>query len=223
MDYFHLLSNASASPWLPEPSLARSALHGAWGLMLSAVAWRLGRPLGSLRQTLTAALLLAWTLWPGPESPAYWLGLAFQSPSLMSVWLCLLWAMSSHRSGPRSAADSNLSQVLAVAGVLLGWVLLLDLLAVWPQSVYAWGFGPQALLLLCGLATLLGLAGAVCKGAQRAALSLAGLLALFALTRLPTGNLWDAVLAPWLWLLLQLGLLRTWWTKARRRSATTRA
>jgi hypothetical protein len=33
-------------------------------------------------------------------------------------------------------------------------------------------------------------------------------LLLFAATRLPTGNVWDAILDPWLWLLLQLVLLR---------------
>lgn len=223
MDYFQFLSNTSASPWLPEPNLARWALHGAWGLMLGAAAWRISRTFGATWQALAAALLLAWTLWPGPASPAYWLGLAFQSPSLMSVWLCLLWALPTRPASPVSAAGGGLGLGLAVAGVLLGWVLLLDLLAYWPLSVYAWGFGPPALLLLCALAALLCLAGAVCQDAQRAALSLAALLALFVLTRLPTGNLWDALLDPWLWLLLQFGLLRTCWTKARRRSAATRA
>jgi hypothetical protein len=33
-------------------------------------------------------------------------------------------------------------------------------------------------------------------------------LLLFAATRLPTGNLWDAVLDPWLWLALQGVLVR---------------
>jgi hypothetical protein len=33
-------------------------------------------------------------------------------------------------------------------------------------------------------------------------------LLLFAATRLPTGNVWDALLDPWLWLLFQGLLLR---------------
>ena len=201
MDFFHFFSNTSAVPWLPEPSLARWALHGAWGLLLAAAAWRIGRAFGTTWRALAASLLLVWTLWPGSASPAYWLGLAFQSPSLMSVWLCLLWAVPT-----RPALRVSASMGLALAGVLLGWVLLLDLLAFWPVSVYAWGFGRHALLLLCAVTALLWLGGTVCNGAQRAALSLAALLALFVLTRLPTGNLWDALLDPWLWLLLQLGL-----------------
>jgi len=34
-----------------------------------------------------------------------------------------------------------------------------------------------------------------------------GVLALFVLTRLPTGNVWDALLDPWLWGGLQAGWL----------------
>jgi hypothetical protein len=33
-------------------------------------------------------------------------------------------------------------------------------------------------------------------------------LALFVLLRLPTGNVWDALLDPWLWLLLQADWLQ---------------
>jgi len=43
------------------------------------------------------------------------------------------------------------------------------------------------------------------------------LAAVFALTRLPSGNLWDALLDPWLWLALHGVLLRQLWLWWRQR------
>ena len=94
------------------------------------------------------------------------------------------------------------------AGVLLGWVLLFDTFALLPVPVYAWGFGPAAFLLVCALALLpLVAAGA---GVWRAsgAWQVAAAVALFGLSRWPSGNVWDAVLDPWLWLLLNGYALR---------------
>lgn len=93
---------------------------------------------------------------------------------------------------------------LAAAGIVLGWVLLLDTLALLPVSVYAWGFSSAAFAFVAAFVTM-----AWVVGAKAPARSLAGpavvlcVLALFVLTRLPTGNVWDALLDPWLWLALQ--------------------
>jgi hypothetical protein len=92
--------------------------------------------------------------------------------------------------------------------VLVGWLLLFDTFALFPVSVYAWGFKPAALALVVGLALLPWvLAGA----AARRSLGLVQVwaaLALFGLGRWPSGNLWDALLDPWLWVLLNGYLLR---------------
>jgi hypothetical protein len=97
----------------------------------------------------------------------------------------------------------------------LGYLLLLDTFAVLPLQLYAWGFSPALLLGLLALSLLpwllrgTALAG---QGSQRWLLPAA--LLLFAATRLPTGNLWDALLDPWLWLvfngLLVRRLYRRW-------------
>jgi hypothetical protein len=83
-------------------------------------------------------------------------------------------------------------------------VLLLDMLAWWPVSVYAFGFSPVALMLVSGLTLLLWLVSGASRAGQHASLALAAVLTVFALTRLPSGNLWDALLDPWLWLVIQV-------------------
>ena len=101
-----------------------------------------------------------------------------------------------------AAADTRSLRLLLLPGVLLGWVLLLDTLAWFPVSVYAWGFAAPAVAVAVGAAALFWLQ----QGTRASALPLC-VLALFVLTRLPTGNLWDALLDPWLWLVLQSGWL----------------
>ena len=99
---------------------------------------------------------------------------------------------------------------LLVVAVLLGYGLLLDAFAVLPLQVYRWGFSPLLLLVLLALSLLPWVLGIRLPGGRVAPLA----LLLFALTRLPTGNVWDALLDPWLWLLLQgllsRRLLRQW-------------
>jgi len=207
--FLQTLLASSQAPWLPDVVVARWALHGAWGVVLGAITWQLGRAFFPAWRGWLAAAVLGWALWPGPESPAFWLGLAFQSPSLMSVCLCVGWVLQPRRSHPwadRCAAGGTGSWcVLAGAGVVLGWVLLLDMLAWWPVSVYAWGFGSAALAGVVVLALLLWLAAGASPSGRAASLSLAAVLGVFVLTRLPSGNVWDALLDPWLWVLLQVG------------------
>jgi hypothetical protein len=96
---------------------------------------------------------------------------------------------------------------LVLCGLLLGWALLLDTFAQLPSALYPLGFGQPALLVLTVLAVLpLLQAGAV----RRASAWLApAALALYVLLRLPTGNVFDAVLDPWLWASLH-GLALRW-------------
>jgi hypothetical protein len=107
----------------------------------------------------------------------------------------------------RSSRNSLLAFV--IMGAALGWVLLLDTFAVLPVQLYAWGFSPAAVALVV-LATALpwaiSLRGPLDPLAWTAPLA----VALFVLLRLPTGNVWDAVLDPWLWVVLQVILVQRW-------------
>ncbi len=208
-----LLSNLlpeASMPVLPAALALRWAQPVLWALVLGGLTLTLLRPLGARVQRSAAALVLLWTFLPGPVSPAYWLGLAFQLPSLSGAALCLYlghraWRLRGSGADAALSSDGPAGVFWSVAAVLLGWILLLDTFAVWPMSVYASGFGMRALSLALLLASIPWLVGAAYwRGAAMAA----ALLALYVMTRLPSGNLWDALLDPWLWLALQLRLVQ---------------
>lgn len=219
---------ATDRPWLPAPALQHWGLRLGWGLVLAALLLWFGRRRPGQLWPGLAGLLLLWCLVPGPVSPAYWLGLAFQLPSLMTGVLCLAW-LGAHLRRRRHAGAGHLPPPAwlralvpaSLAGVALGWLLLLDTFAVLPVSLYAWGFSPAAL----GLAALAAGLPWVRSGSPRpGALLLGVVLLLYVLLRLPSGNLWDALLDPLLWLALHGFWL--WrglrWLKARRAAAATR-
>ncbi|MGI9133631.1 MAG: hypothetical protein ACR2I0_06765, partial [Rhodoferax sp.] len=110
--------------------------------------------------------------------------------------------------------------VLALLGLVLGWVLLLDTLALLPLagSVYAWGFDANAVAVAALLACLPWLAyGGVSAGSPMQWSALLALV-LFVALRLPSGNVWDALLDPWLWLALHVAVLRWIWPGARQQA-----
>jgi hypothetical protein len=201
------------TPVLPSPTAMRVALPLVWAIILGSGTWFLAGKLERRYRLGLVLLVMAWTGVPGAASPAYWLGLAFQTPSLSSGALCLVWFLRRTRQAPGSAVASACAEfkglkVLAALGVGLGWVLLLDTLAWTPVSIYAWGFGSAALAWVAVLATLLwAVWGSDRKDGLIVPVMLLGVLALFVLTRLPTGNLWDALIDPWLWIGLQAGWL----------------
>lgn len=223
---FQNLLFAAQGPALPSPMATRLALHGVWAIVLGSAAMLAVRQRARVWRWGLGLLVLLWTLLPGSLSPAYWLGLAFQTPSSMSAVICVACVLKREGLGQdrgawRTASGLHAQKILTLAGIALGWVLLLDTLACLPVSVYAWGFGAGALAALLVLAALLWLV----LGSVAAALPFC-VLSLFVLTRLPSGNVWDALLDPWLWLALQAGalvsVLRHWLTR-RRLSAATRA
>jgi hypothetical protein len=220
-------------------------MQGAWALVLGVAVMWLGSRLTAMGSWVLAVLVMLWTLLPGPVSPAYWLGLAFQSPSLMTALLCLGWLVCQWRlparqawplGGQTSASASTAPfqptlgawHVSGMAGIVLGWVLLLDTLAWWPVSLYAWGFSPAALAMACVAAALFWLAWGGGKDGQRVVALLTGVLLLFVVLRLPSGNVWDALLDPCLWMVLQAIYLRRgccWarrWFTVRRGTPATR-
>lgn len=212
----------NAAPLLPSPAAMQWGLQASWSVVL---AW-LGAALAARWTRVRAvpagvAVALAASAWlPGQASASYWLGLAFQAPSISAVLLCalLLRALWTPSGAAPAAVPARAAQAVADGaaeggapdgvwaglGVLLGWVLLLDAFAVLPVPLYAWGFSPAAAVvaLLLGLLPwlLAGRTPSVGRGTAVWALA----VWLFVLLRLPSGNLWDAVLDPWLWLVLHL-------------------
>lgn len=204
---------STQSPLLPALVIKRLYFAISWGLVLACLAlavlrWR-QRADGRLGYWLPAAMLL-WCLLPGPLSPDFWLGLAFRTPSLLLTLLCG-WVLL-HHYRPRALAPAPLAvlHAWAPAFALLGWVLLLDTFAVWPVSLYDWGFAPLAL----GAMGLLACLPWMARGAGALSLLLVAALVLHLVLRLPTGNVLDVLLDPLLWLYLQLQWV---WAKVQRR------
>ena len=226
---------ARSAPWLPALDSLPWLRHAAWSLVLAAVVVLLGamrRGDGAAVRTGWLALLVAaWAWVPGAWGVAYWLGLAFQIPSVLSCVLALGVLMRAYTqradpehearwvSGPAAADDSNAgpgawAAVLLGAGVLLGWVLLLDAFALFPMAVYAWGFAPSAFLVVCALALVPWVVTGAAVWRTSPVWQVGVAMALFAVSRWPSGNVWDALLDPWLWLVLNALAVRAvvrWW------------
>lgn len=211
-------------PILPTADAMQWGLAAGWAVLL---AWLLvallqlvsAAPMPRVRRVWAAWLALAAILvcWlPGAWSPAYHLGLAFQTPSVMSVVLCAMalwrWLVAQPAvphcasSAVQTTGQRTAITCAALAGVALGWYLLLDTLALVRGSVYAWGYGRYALwsLLALALGWTLVLHWVLQASTLRCTLPLWIVLLVFASTRLTTGNVWDALLDPWLWLALHV-------------------
>jgi len=197
-----------SAPALPSLWLMQLWLPLGWAVVLAALV-----VLASVRCTRHRGvvwglplLVALWTLWPGEWSPAYWLGLAFQAPSAMLVLLSAWLGGGALRGTRMDAPPPSGAMALVVAAVVLGWALLLDSFAQLPVALYGLGFASPALAVvaLLSLLPLLQVGAATRMSTWLAPLA----LLLFVLLRLPTGNVWDAVLDPWLWLGLQGYLLR---------------
>ena len=204
-----------ALPLLPAPGLMQASLCMGWGLVLAAVGTMvLGSRLGRRPMLWLVPLLLAlWPWLPGTLSASYWLALAFQAPSLSAVLLSVLvlharWAHPLETKLSSRWLGSPMAWTLATLGVVLGWALLLDTFAVLPVQLYAWGFSPAAAVVVVALALAPWALLRAAPGNGRVAAVVPLAVALYVLLRLPSGNLWDAVLDPWLWLVLQLVVLR---------------
>lgn len=199
-------------PVLPSPGVVRLYLALSWALVLATLGlWLLRRwvPQGKpVWRWAVPAGLAFWSVWPGPLSPAYWLGLAFQAPSLLSTVLCGLFVLRQFKPAVLPAERCDGPWYFGVVGIVLGWLLLLDTFAVWPVSLYALGFSPVTLAVVALVACLPWLLAGLRQSARNISLLLVGVFLLQVLSRLPTGNLWDALLDPWLWIVLQIDWLQ---------------
>ena len=202
---------STTTPVLPGAALLRLALPVMWAMVLAGCVMVLGTRLPRPWQLGLTGVVVVWALIPGPLSVTYWLGLAFQLPSLMTVLMGAGWLVAGLTRRKTSVGSQNqrLDRVglLGIWGVALGWLLLLDTFAVLPWSIYSFGFSTASLVVVSVLAVLLW----AVKGKGIGLVLTATALTLFVATRLPTGNLWDALIDPWLWVVLQVVWLRRLW------------
>jgi len=191
---------------LPELSWQIVYARLAWAVVLAAVVLALlpikGPHARRVMAAIGAAALLLMAL-PGPASAAWHLGLAFQSPSGLLTGLCLALLIRRWRQADAAALPMAplLPPAAAAVLALIGTMLYLDAFGLLAGGYYYAGFGPNAAPLLAVL--LAGAAAAAIASAsgryRDQGAALLGALALFSLARLPSGNLWDALLDPLLW------------------------
>ncbi|GGY81539.1 hypothetical protein ACFFTM_07365 [Pseudoduganella plicata] len=186
------------------PDLASQFVYGrlAWAVVTATVLFALlsllrAAPLPRRARAVLLAGMAVLFLLPGKASPAYWLTLAFQYPSGLLFGCCVL-KLRQHWDG-RAGGAPVMTPSLAGALALTGLLLYLDAMGLLTQGYYYAGFGPTAAPVLAVLGAI-GCALALVQGQARAqAGALLTTILLFTLLRLPTGNLWDAVLDPLLW------------------------
>ena len=172
----------------------------AWGVVCAAlVVCVMGRTEARPGRWALAVLPTMGAMWlPGPASPAHWLGLAFQSPSGLLAALCATGLIRRFRpdaTGTSALFPPELALTLVGVGVLLyadavGWLMI---------GLYAAGFTP-VVAPVAGLALgLLGTAWVLAGLNRGTGLALLAAAALFAFLRLPTGNVFDTMIDPFLW------------------------
>jgi hypothetical protein len=213
---FHWPWEASASI-TPSLSMLSIGMHLGWALTLGAGAVFLLRTANATTRRIVALLVATLCLLPNEWSPSWWLGLAFQTPSLTLQGLCGLYLYQHVRTQAGTTmplTDSTTPAVqarwplsLLLVAIVAGWVLALDTFAFFDVALYAIGFTPYAVLAALFFACLLQLISARSGHAhstrdyrELAAIVLIATL-VHLLLRLPTGNLWDALLDPWLWII----------------------
>jgi len=211
---------APHAPLLPAATDLVWARHLVWSLVLAALGllWvsRLNRAYALGRLLPWGLALWAWV--PGPWGVSYWLALSFQIPSLTSGFLAVAVLFQSANQRARSSATGakkllNWGALWTAAAAVLGLALMLDTFAVFAFYLYSWGFSPLALALAWAFA-LLPFVVSGKKGLRHASVwALCAALVVFTLTRWPTGNLWEAVLDPWLWLVASGSLVRQLWRR----------
>jgi hypothetical protein len=204
---------ASDAPLLPTLAAQQVWMHGAWALVLAWAAATLLRrfAMGPWVVWGAAGAVAAWTCFPGAYTPGYWLGLAFQAPSVATAGLCgaALFRMagrperrSLYRSNGTDRGGAGGAGVLLAMGIAAGWLLLLDTFALLPGvQLYAWGFSPVAPAVLLLVVVL---PWAMLGRQSVAWLFAAVVAAIFMTLHLPSGNAWDAVMDPWLWVALHV-------------------
>jgi len=206
----------NATPLLPHAVVQYLAVHLGWGLVLASALVFGARRFGKAsRGVILALAVLAQTSYLVSASlpPSYWLGLAFQAPSLVTDLLCIWYLQKVWRGQAASQEPTPGLLAISVVAVLLGWVLLIDTLAWLPWQIYAIGFSPAttAALLFVALLPWMLHGRSVVADARSWIVPLA--IGIFVALRWPSGNVWDAILDPWLWLLFNGFVICSIWKR----------
>ena len=144
--------SALASPLMPDLVMTSAGRHLGWACLLSAftlfflrstpVGWRFGLGL--------CAFIIS--ILPTQGGATYWLGLAFQTPSLVAQGLCLLYIGRAwrHRYQPHTEAvifgeHARWPVSVLLCTIALGWLLALDTFAMLPIELFALGYAFEQL------------------------------------------------------------------------------
>ena len=206
------------APALPSLVVTQIWLHLGWGIVLAWLGAGLTARISARKgvQLGVAAVLAVAAGFPGAWAPVYWLGLAFQAPSVLTVLLCAVALVRRFFWGAyREVPGVRFPLLLVVAGIAVGWLLLLDTFALLPWQLYAQGFSVVTPVVVVLLVLAPWALRSRAKALSWQALCVVVAVLFFEALRLPSGNAWDAVLDPWLWLALHVVSLRAW---MRRRS-----
>lgn len=192
------------------PSIELQILYGrlAWAVVLVALGLvvfsrRFAGSWSGIATLVGTAAALA--LLPEHGSPVHWLGLAFQSPSVTSVGLCL-FALFGRRTG-----GDLLPTVPATLVVLTGALLYLDASGWISIGLYFAGLSPQGAPIAAFALAVFCMAATVFNRWRQPALALFSASVAYMVLRLPTGNLWDSLLDPFLWLYAFAVMVRATW------------
>jgi hypothetical protein len=213
---------------LPPVSVLPTGVALSWGVCVTALCWLAARRWhGPFLRFVAAAVLLSVCL-PWTRGWTAYLALAFQTPSWVTcLWcaVCVIWGGAQE---PKQSPAKNQVQVgqvrvgavpwLSLAGVLLGWGLWVDTFNRWAVlggidvPLYDWGFGAPALITVTLLTWVYAAwtwwhTSALTRGQQVVAVALLG----FAMTRWSTGNVWDALLDPWVWAACHIQCFKAAW------------
>lgn len=201
----------------PHAALLPIWIQLSWAMVVFALALRFANSF-KVAAVLGLVMLVPHGWMPDVFAPSGYLALAFQTPSLVAfVWAILYSGQSFARlkkgTDYKPMTTLDLPTWLFAIGVLFGWALVLDTLNLWPSwfnpQLYALGFGVQAFwfVLLISAAVLWSVAKAKSSLLTTTVAALS-VCAIYALLRLPTGNVWDALLDPFVWMALHLQLWR---------------
>jgi hypothetical protein len=192
---------------------SQSWIHAWWLLGWALVAACIVKRLTSRR--LFGFVVFILLLIPGPYAPlGYWV-LAFQSPSVTLVVVAWWMLKTPIQSREFMHENTRIPVALWLCLVTLGWLLLLDQFQLWPHawiSLFALGFEAAGFWIVLLLS--LGLIGVTMRFTQDKPSKLVSwhwqlmvVLGIFAFLRLPTGNVWDALIDPFIWMFAHVMLV----------------
>lgn len=186
---------------LPELDTQALYLHTAWGVVLSAAAVAIvtrGQRDRAARRRAAAACLVATALVAVPDdlSPIFWLGMAFQHPSLVLTGLAAIYLAHYFGGRPAGTPPVSLPPWPAATLAALGLALYAGTFLWLPYDLYQFGYWGYSAAVLSSVLVAFWWAVAPSCGTFCLVVALSALV--HAATRLPSGNAWDALLDPML-------------------------